>query len=123
MKGLPAILGAWALPREIAKMPTLSQIAARDMIAHLKAGTTPLDLVRYINVGNERWYEGCRYHFEQVEQSADSRVRFIRGFVGDGKTHVLGMLRLMALERQWAVGYVSAETTSRSRGMTSSTRV
>jgi hypothetical protein len=96
-------------------MLPLDQTSARELIDHLKAGTTPLDLVRHINVGNERWYDGCNQYFDQVERSGDSRVRFVRGFVGDGKTHFLGMLRILANERQWAVGYVSAENTPFSR--------
>jgi hypothetical protein len=93
----------------------LNQKSARELILHLKAGTTPLDMVRYINVGNELWYRGCEQLFTQVEQSGDSLVRFINGYYGDGKTHFLGMLRGMAFDRKWAVGYVSAETTPFSR--------
>ena len=96
-------------------MNTLDQKSAKELILHLKAGTTPLDMVRNINVGNERWYQGCEQLFDQVEKSRDSLVRFINGYYGDGKTHFLGMLRAMAFERKWAVGYVSAETTPFSR--------
>ena len=72
-------------------------------------------MVPHINVGNERWYRGCDQLFDQAEKSDDSLVRFINGYYGDGKTHFLGMLRNMAFDRKWSVGYVSAETTPFSR--------
>ncbi len=92
-------------------MSQLDQNTARRLIGHLKAGTTPIDCVEYINVGNERWYSAAETQFDEIQADADSLVRFINGYYGDGKTHFMGMLRSIALNKCWLVSYVSAENT------------
>ncbi len=84
-------------------------------MTHLKAGTTPIDAVQYINVGNERWYKAANEFFSDIEEDGDSLVRFIKGNYGDGKTHFLGMLRSLALEKGWLVSFVTAENTPLSK--------
>jgi hypothetical protein len=89
----------------------LDKQLARRIIAHLKAGTTPLEGVAYLNVGNERWFAAAAEQFDEVAADGDALVRFISGYYGDGKTHFLGMLRSIAFDRGWFVSYVTAETT------------
>lgn len=89
----------------------LDRPTARRVIAHLKAGSTPLDCVEYINVGNERWHGAASTLFDDVQTEADSVVRFINGYYGDGKTHFLGMLRSIAFGKGWMATYVTAEST------------
>jgi hypothetical protein len=89
----------------------LDVLTARKIISKLKAGTTPLDYVDYLNVGNEKWYRGAEELFDQIEEDNDSLVRFVKGYYGEGKTHFLGMLRSKAFRRNWAVSYVTAENT------------
>jgi BREX system ATP-binding protein BrxC/D len=84
---------------------------AKKIIQHLKAGTTPLDCVNFLNVGNNRWYNAVSELFLDIEKDRDSLVRFINGYYGDGKTHFLGMLRSIALDMNWAVSYVTSENT------------
>jgi len=86
---------------------------ARKLINHLKAGTTPLDAVEHVNVGNEKWYSAAGALFDEIgaDSTKDSLVRFISGYYGDGKTHFMGMLRAMAFKRRWVVTYVTAENT------------
>ena len=92
-------------------MTTLDKHTARRIITHLKAGTTPIDCVEYVNVGNERWYNAAAEEFDEIQAEADSLVRFINGYYGDGKTHFMGMLRSMAFNKEWFVTYVTAEST------------
>jgi hypothetical protein len=92
-------------------MKDLDKQTARRIIAHLKAGTTPIDCVKYLNVGNERWYDAAAKYFDDIGADSDSLVRFIKGYYGDGKTHFLGMLRSIAFDKGWLVTYVTAEST------------
>ena len=62
------------------------KLTARRLIAHLKGGTTPIDCVEFINVGNERWFGAAAEQFEEIQADGDSLVRFIDGYYGDGKT-------------------------------------
>jgi hypothetical protein len=89
----------------------LDKHTARRIITHLKAGTTPIDCVEYVNVGNERWYAAASEEFDEIQVQTDSLVRFINGYYGDGKTHFMGMLRSMAFNKGWLVTYVTAENT------------
>ena len=38
-------------------------------------------------------------------------MRFIKGYYGDGKTHFMGMVRSIALRKNWVVTYITAENT------------
>lgn len=90
------------------QLPNL--MTARQIIDQLKSGTTPLDAAFYLDVGRERWYRGMQYYFEGAEHG-ESKVRFIRGRYGDGKTHLMAMAQHFALLRGFAVSYASAEDT------------
>jgi hypothetical protein len=95
----------------VTNIEAVDKQTARRLIVHLKAGTTPIDCVEYVNVGNERWYNAAARQFEEIQADADSLVRFINGYYGDGKTHFMGMLRSMAFNKGWLVTYVTAEST------------
>src|SRR5437667_144792 len=96
-------------------MSVLDPSVARKIISHLKAGTTPIDCVEHLNVGNERWYAAAAELFNDIQQDDDALVRFVNGYYGDGKAHFLGMLRSLAFNRKWIVTYVTAENTPLSK--------
>lgn len=96
-------------------MTTVDTQTARGIINTLKAGTSPIDHVEHLNVGNERWYSEAGDYFTDLQNSGDSLVRFIKGYYGDGKTHFLGMLRAIAFGKNWMVSYVTAEKTPLNR--------
>ena len=96
-------------------MKDLDRQTARQIIIRLKAGTSPLEYVEHLNVGNQGWYDMASEYFDDLEGSNDSLVRFIKGYYGDGKTHFLGMLRALAFRKNWAVTYVTAEKTPLNR--------
>lgn len=85
-------------------------MTARRIIDQLKSGTTPLDAASYLDVGRDKWYRGMQYYFEGAEYG-ESKVRFVRGRYGDGKTHLMAMAQHFALLRGFAVSYASAEDT------------
>jgi hypothetical protein len=89
---------------------TISRADAREIINQLKSGSTPLGAAHYLDVGRDKWYRGMNYYFESAEDG-ESKVRFIRGNYGDGKTHMMGMAQYFALQRGFAVSYISAENT------------
>ncbi len=89
----------------------INRSIARQIIDNIKSGTTPLDTARYIDVGRERWYRGMKYYFDGAADSSASKVRFIRGRYGDGKTHLMDMAQYLALQRGFVVSYASAEDT------------
>lgn len=86
----------------------LTKVEARNIIDSLKSGTTPLESVHHLDVGRDRWYHGMKYYLEQAEAGA-SKVRFIRGRYGDGKTHLMAMAQHFALADGFVVSYASAE--------------
>jgi len=88
---------------------------AKEIINRLKSGTSPINHVKHLNVGNEPWYEKAGEYLEDLLNSRDSLVRFIKGYYGDGKTHFLGMLRSIAFDKNWIVSYVTAEKTPLNR--------
>jgi len=89
----------------------IDRSVARQIIDNIKSGTTPLDTARYLDVGRERWYRGMKYYFDGASDSGASKVRFIRGRYGDGKTHLMDMAQYFALQRGFVVSYASAEDT------------
>lgn len=89
-------------------LPALDRRTAREIIDKLKSGTTPLDAVRYLDVGRDRWYKGMKYYMAGAADG-ESKVRFIKGNYGDGKTHLMGMARRFALDDNFVVSYASAE--------------
>ena len=88
---------------------------AKQIINRLKGGTSPLDHVKHLNVGNEPWFQEAGEYLDDLKNSTDSLVRFIRGYYGDGKTHFLGMLKSIAFDKNWIVSYVTAEKTPLNR--------
>jgi hypothetical protein len=88
----------------------ISRATAREIMNQLKSGTTPMDAATYLDGGRDRWYHGMHNYFESAEDG-ESKVRFIRGSYGDGKTHLMHMVRHFALECGFAVSYTSAEET------------
>jgi len=89
----------------------LDPVSARRLINSLKKGTTPLDLARHLNVGNEKWYQASEEFCSDIENDGDSMMRFINGYYGAGKTHFMGNLRTLAIQRRWMVSYASLEST------------
>jgi hypothetical protein len=88
---------------------SLSRLQASGIINQLKSGTTPLEAAAHIDVGRGRWYQGMDYYFYGAAEGGESKVRFISGRYGDGKTHLMAMARYKALQQNFAVSYASAE--------------
>lgn len=88
----------------------LSVPLARRMIEQLKKGTTPLEGVRALNVGRERYFEEADRALEDISAEGGASVRFLNGEYGHGKTHFIGMINASALDRGWVTSYVKLST-------------
>lgn len=80
---------------------------AKKIIQKLKAGTTPLEGVRYLNVGRERYFKEIERTLDDLTQGDGADVHFIKADYGYGKTHFIGMINALALERNWVTSYVA----------------
>ena len=75
-----------------------------------KSGTSPLEAVEYLNVGREVWHEGTTWYLDDFVDGGRSAVRFVQGVYGEGKTHFLYLTAKAALDRNYVVSYVTADT-------------
>jgi KaiC/GvpD/RAD55 family RecA-like ATPase len=75
-----------------------------------KSGTSPLEAVEYLNVGREVWHEGTIWYLDNFVDGGRSAVRFVQGVYGEGKTHFLYLTAKAALDRDYVVSYVTAES-------------
>jgi hypothetical protein len=82
---------------------------ALKAVQQFKKGTTPLDVVEYLNVGREVWRDGTVWFLDDFVSDGRSAVRFVKGQYGEGKTHLLYLTAKVALDRDFVVGYVTAE--------------
>jgi hypothetical protein len=85
---------------------TLSVPLARRIIEQLKRGTTPLEGVRALNVGRERYFREVDRQLDDISAGGGASVRFLNGEYGHGKTHFIGMINASALDRGWVTSYV-----------------
>ena len=75
-------------------MDILTPEIGKRIVSHLKRGTTPLDCVHLLNVGNERWYEAATEFFSDIEADHDAMVRLINGYYGEGPGRIVARASL-----------------------------
>ena len=86
--------------------PNLSVPLARRIIQQLKRGTSPLEGVRALNVGRERYFEEVDRQLDDLAADGGASIRFLNGEYGHGKTHFIGMTNASALDKGWVTSYV-----------------
>lgn len=79
---------------------------ARKIVQQLKAGTTPLEGVQFLNVGRERYYQEVERLLGDIQTGGGADVHFLKADYGFGKTHFIGMINSLALNRNWVTSYV-----------------
>ncbi len=84
----------------------LTRPLAKKMIRQISAGTTPLEGVTFLNVGRERYFKEVERLLDDVQEGGGASIRFLNADYGHGKTHFIGMINAMALERNWVTSYV-----------------
>lgn len=76
------------------------------MLSSLRDGTVPERGVELLTVGRDGWIRSLRQDLEDVA-AGDKQVRLINGRYGDGKTHMMAVLRELALKSGFAVSFVT----------------
>jgi hypothetical protein len=87
----------------------LSGTNAREIIKSLDAGTVPARGFERFSAGRERWLRSVATDLEDCssQESSCGRFRVVNGRNGDGKTHLLHMVRALALTMGYPVAYVT----------------
>lgn len=86
----------------------LNRTIARAIISSLADGVVPRVGAHLFTAGRERWLQSLEEDLQDLadEASLDGRLRIINGRNGDGKTHLMHLLRQRALDAAFAVSYV-----------------
>lgn len=84
----------------------LELFEARQIIEGLRKGAVPMAHVSRFTVGRERWLRGVHGDLREYIAQGGSKVRFVNGDYGDGKTHFLSVVRNLALDEGFAVAFV-----------------
>ncbi|MBF0203489.1 MAG: DUF2791 family P-loop domain-containing protein [Desulfamplus sp.] len=84
----------------------LKPFQARSIIESLRKGTVPVDFVPLFTVGRTNWLTFIEDDFENYIAQGGSKVRFISGDYGDGKTHFMSVIHHLALARGFAISFV-----------------
>jgi len=84
----------------------LKPFQTRAIIEELRKGTVPMEYVHLFTVGRKKWFSFIEDDFDNYISQGGSKVRFICGDYGDGKTHFMSLTRHLAMEKEFAVSFV-----------------
>ena len=84
----------------------LQPVEARTIIEHLRRGSVPVEQVPYFTVGRERWLSIIDDDLAHYIAAGGTKVRFLNGDYGDGKTHFLSIIQHLAVQTGFAVSFV-----------------
>ncbi|MCD6184795.1 MAG: DUF2791 family P-loop domain-containing protein [Deltaproteobacteria bacterium] len=84
----------------------LEPFQARFIIEQLRKGSVPIENVALFTVGRKNWLTFIEDDLEHYIGNGGSKVRFISGDYGDGKTHFMSVIRHLAMEKGFAVSFV-----------------
>ena len=79
---------------------------ARSIIEELRKGSVPVEYVPVFTVGRQKWLVYIEDDLDNYIGQGGTKVRFISGDYGDGKTHFMSVVRHLALEKGFAVSFV-----------------
>jgi BREX system ATP-binding protein BrxC/D len=91
---------------------TLGRAEARSIVRSLADGVVPRTGIRLFTAGRQRWLGSLEQDLVDLAEEAaeagaqEGHLRIVNGRNGDGKTHLLHLLRDIALDRGFAVSYV-----------------
>ena len=84
----------------------LEPFQARAIIEELRKGSVPIDYVPLFTVGRQNWLAFIEDDLAHYIGQGGSKVRFISGDYGDGKTHFMSVIRHLAMKMKFAVSFV-----------------
>jgi hypothetical protein len=85
---------------------SISRAQALRIISKLRLGTDSLEGVNLFSAGRAPLLRAAIEQFEELEISGGANVRWVRGRIGQGKTHLFARLIHAAQERSWVTSYV-----------------
>lgn len=91
---------------ERAQIDQLKPFQARAIIESLRKGSVPMEYVPFFTVGRENWLKFIEDDFDHYIAEGGTKVRFVNGDYGDGKTHFMSVISHMALQKGFAVSFV-----------------
>jgi len=86
---------------------TLSLFQARKIIEALRKGSVPSEQIAHFNVGRARWLKVIEDDLSSYIGEGGSKVRFICGNYGDGKTHFMNLIQRLAFDQGFAVAFIT----------------
>lgn len=89
----------------IASIPDLTSKAARRIVDAVRRGTPAFEHTNYYSAGREKLLDQVTHDLETVA-GGQSLVRFLNADIGQGKTHVLYLLRELAFRHDFVVSLV-----------------
>jgi len=90
----------------VEEIDQLKSFEARSIIEELRKGSVPIEYVPVFTVGRKNWLTFIEDDLENYIGQGGSKVRFISGDYGDGKTHFMSVIRYLAMEKGFAVSFV-----------------
>ncbi len=84
----------------------LKPFQARAIIEGLRKGLVPTEYVSFFTVGRQNWLKFVEEDLDNFIAEGGSKVRFINGDYGDGKTHFMSLIRQLALQKDFASSFV-----------------
>ncbi len=84
----------------------LQPFQARSIIEELRKGSVPVEYVPFFTVGRKNWLDFIGDDLDHYISQGGSKVRFISGDYGDGKTHFMSLIQHIAMDRGFAVSFV-----------------
>lgn len=84
----------------------LKPFQARVIIEGLRKGLVPVEYVSFFTVGRQNWLRFVEEDLNQFIAEGGTKVRFVNGDYGDGKTHFMSVIRQLALQNQFAASFV-----------------
>ncbi len=84
----------------------LKPFQARAIIEALRKGIVPTKYVTFFTVGRQNWLKFVEEDLDCFIASGGSKVRFINGDYGDGKTHFMSIVKQLALQKKFAASFV-----------------
>ena len=88
------------------EMEQLKPFEARAIIEELRKGSVPVDHVPFFTVGRDNWLTLIEDDLENYIAQGGTKVRFLSGDYGDGKTHFMSVIRHLAQKKGFAVSFV-----------------
>lgn len=88
------------------ELKALSVSEARGLMEALRKGAVPARHLPLLSVGRQKWLHYVLDDLREYISKGGSKVRFVNGDYGDGKTHTMALIKALAEGEGFATGFV-----------------